>query len=87
MIINMIYIIYFIKMNIQMLFQYSEFISKIFSEAASIFSSFDVVLKGDFSFPRQQGLLFAVSIPIPVAGLLIIDFSMILTNLNIYILT
>lgn len=68
-----------------MLFQYSEFISKLFSEAASIFSSFDVVLKGDFSFPRQQGLLFAVSIPIPVAGLLIIDFSMILTNLNIYI--
>lgn len=65
-----------------LLFQYSEFISKLFSEAASIFTSFDVVLKGDFSFPRQQGLLFAVSIPIPVAGLLIIDFSMIFTNLN-----
>lgn len=63
--------------KILLAFQYSEFISKIFSEAASIFKSFDVELKGDFSFPRQQGKLFAISIPFPVGGFMTIEFSMI----------
>lgn len=57
-------------------FQYSEFISKLFTDGESIFKSFEVELKGDFSFPRQQGKLFSFSVTFPVGGILTMNFGM-----------
>lgn len=51
-----------------------------FTAGDSIFKSFDVELKGDFSFPRQQGTLFAFSKTFPVGGFLTMNFGMIFLN-------
>lgn len=65
------------------LLQYSEFISKLFTVGDNIFKSFDVELKGDFSFPRQQGTLFAFSKTFPVGGFLTMNFGRIISlNFN-----
>lgn len=56
-------------------FQYSEFISKLFTAGDNIFKSFDVELKGDFSFPRHQGSMFAFSKTFPVGGFLTMNFG------------
>lgn len=64
-------------------FQYSEFISKLFTVGDNIFKSFDVELKGDFSFPRQQGTMFAFSKTFPVGGFLTMNFGRIISlNFN-----
>lgn len=73
-----------IIMNMILLqFQYSEFISKLFTVGDNIFKSFDVELKGDFSFPRQQGAMFAFSKTFPVGGFLTMNFGRIISlNFN-----
>ena len=56
-------------------FQYSEFISKLFADGDSIFKSFDVELKGDFSFPRQHGKLVDFNKIFPVGSFLTMSFG------------
>lgn len=64
-------------------FQYSEFITKLFSDPASIFQNFDLELKGDFSFPRQQGKLFELRHIVQVGGFILMNFGIFLDSLCI----
>lgn len=64
-------------------FQYSEFITKLFSDPASIFQNFDLELKGDFSFPRQQGKLFELRRIVPVGGFIMMNFGIFFDSLCI----
>ncbi|KAK3101936.1 hypothetical protein FSP39_007496 [Pinctada imbricata] len=54
---------------------YSDFMEKIFDSAEDAFKSFDLSLKGDFSFPRVNIKLFEYSQLFLVGGLVPIQFS------------
>ncbi|KAL3873866.1 hypothetical protein ACJMK2_036950, partial [Sinanodonta woodiana] len=54
----------------------SELISKVISrQFGNAFSSFDLVLKGDFGFPKVSTSLFHVSHQIPIAGIIMVTFE------------
>ncbi|KAK3101942.1 hypothetical protein FSP39_007535 [Pinctada imbricata] len=54
---------------------YSDFIEKIFDDPEDIFKSFDLSVKGDFSFPRVEIILFSYSQFFMVGGLVPMTFE------------